>query len=280
MSFNGYDLPTQDYDDVVDIAEKALGVPFDRDARVYGTSGSTVGMPTAAGTWVRLAWRPEGDINGPAWTGTEWASALVGVGMPALHRSHRWVDRARDAVWRADEFDLVRAPSVEAGGVLRDDPQLPDTWWARLRSSLTTLAGHPTERVGMRQDHLTRRIDQVFGDLHIDSTIDEWATAHADLHWGNVTAPTFALLDWEDWGAAPRGHDAATLWGHSLCVPSVADRIQREFAADVDSRSGRLAQLLFCANVIRLAAGRAVPSPLLGPVRQEAERLVARLRTR
>lgn len=130
---------------------------------------------------------------------------------------------------------------MHPSGVLDADPGLPDAWWTDLAASLSALAGYRTERVGMRQDHLTRRIGQVFGDRDLDTTINEWSSAHADLHWGNVTAPEFALLDWEDWGAGPRGLDAATLWGHSLRVPAVADRVQCEHADDLGSRSGHLA---------------------------------------
>lgn len=84
--------------------------------------------------------------------------------------------------------------------------------------SLAALAEHQTERVGVRQDHLTRRINQVFPD-EVDTTVEEWVTAHTDLHWGNLTAPDCYLLDWEDWGAAPRGYDAAVLWGFSYRFP-------------------------------------------------------------
>ena len=53
----------------------------------------------------------------------------------------------------------------------------------------------------------------------VDSAVERWATAHADMHWCNVTAPVCCILDWEAWGLAPRGFDAATLYCASLPVP-------------------------------------------------------------
>ncbi|MGH3865476.1 MAG: hypothetical protein ACRDQ4_04915 [Pseudonocardiaceae bacterium] len=109
----------------------------------------------------------------------------------------------------------------------------------------------------------------------VDTTVNDWVTAHADLHWGNLTAPDCYLLDW---GAAPRGRDAVTLWGVSLQVPELAARVQREFQTDLQTRSGKLAQLLFCSNVIRVNAKRTDPSPLVEPAKRFAEMLLADLR--
>lgn len=276
MKFNGYDLSSQKCDDVLDVAEQALGVRLQRPSRTYGTSGATVGLRTNADTWVRIAWRPREQLHEQSWVGAEHASVINDVRKPALYRSHRWVDDQRGVVWRADEMELVRSSAVHSTGVIDSDPSMPDEWWVSLAGSLAALAKHATDRVGMRQDHLTRRINQVF-DGEVDTTIDDWTTANTDVHWGNVTAPDCYLLDWEDWGKGPRGLDAATLWGHSLLVPAVAGRIQQDFAADLGSRSGRLGQLLFCANVIRLNADKPIPSPLLGPARAEADRLLQEL---
>ena len=62
----------------------------------------------------------------------------------------------------------------------------------------------------------------------MDTTVTEWATSHGDLHWGNITAPRLCLLDWADWGLAPRGNDAACLWGSALAAPDTADRVHAE----------------------------------------------------
>jgi hypothetical protein len=54
----------------------------------------------------------------------------------------------------------------------------------------------------------------------------EWATAHADLHWGNLRGPTLCILDWESWRPAPAGYDAATLYCNSLPHPPTAHRVR------------------------------------------------------
>lgn len=49
----------------------------------------------------------------------------------------------------------------------------------------------------MTQALLTDAIIGAFGD-GIDTSVSEWAVAHADISWANLTAPECWLLDWED----------------------------------------------------------------------------------
>lgn len=106
-------------------------------------------------------------------------------------------------------------------------------------------------RVGARQDLVNRRVTEFAGGS-VDPVVDEWATAHADLHWANLTGPQCEILGWEGWGAGPRGLDSATLWGYSLAVPEVAEVIEREFADDLATRSGKIAQLFTCVELLRM----------------------------
>ncbi|SDK14974.1 hypothetical protein SAMN04488074_104380 [Lentzea albidocapillata subsp. violacea] len=278
MKFDGYKLRNEPLDDVFAEVERALGVQLVRSRPTYGTQGATVGLPTTADTWVRVAWRTPEGVHLQAWFGGEAASSIVGVRKPELYRSYRWIDQRRSVVWRADEAEIVSSTAVQSTGVIDHEPDILPTWWNDLKASLAALAEFQTRRVGISQKHVTRRINQVFGDEGVKTEVDEWATAHAELHWGNVTGPEFCLLDWEAWGLGPRGLDAATLWGASLRVPAVADRVQEVFADDLNSRSGLLAQLLVCSNVVRINSGTPTPSPLLEPARHEAKRLLAALR--
>ena len=43
-----------------------------------------------------------------------------------------------------------------------------------------------------------------------DLTVGEWQTVHGDFHWANLTRDPLQILDWEGWGAAPVGYDAAS----------------------------------------------------------------------
>ena len=64
------------------------------------------------------------------------------------------------------------------------------------------------------------------------------------------------ILDWEGWGLAPAGYDAATLYCHSLLVPAVARRVHAAFIDVLDSEAGRLAQLYVITRLLlRIADG-------------------------
>ena len=265
------DVREHDHEDVLRRVEHVLDLRLDRSSAVYGESGATEGFRTSNGTWARVERRSRWRINSAVWVGLEAASTIKGVKKPEWFQGTTWADNAREVVWRADEVELISAPVV---GDLASVATLPDAWWATVRASLTALAGHQTERVGMTQAHLTKRIGEVFDG--VDTTVDDWTTAHADVHWGNLSIEGH-LIDWEDWGAAPRGLDAATLWQSALPDTAVAARVQHEFAGDLQTRSGRLSQLLVCANAIRIAARRGKPTPLSEPAKAAARVLLAEL---
>ncbi|MEV5544365.1 phosphotransferase [Saccharopolyspora shandongensis] len=267
-----FDVRENGHEDVLDRAERALDVRLDRSSVVYGEHGATEGFRTSSGTWARVERRQRWRINSAVWIGLEAAATIRGVKKPEWFQSATWSDPARDVVWRVDEVELINAPVV---GDLATATTLPDPWWTGLCESLAALGAHPTERVGMSQAHLTKRITEVFDG--VDTVVDEWTTAHTDLHWGNLSVEGH-IIDWEDWGAAPRGHDAATLWQSALPDPQLAARVQHEFAADLETRSGKLAQLLQCANAIRVAARRGASTPLSEPARAAADVLLAELR--
>lgn len=121
------------------------------------------------------------------------------------------------------------------------------------------------DTVTITQELVTQRLGDVFPGV-ADTRIERWVPAHADLTWANVMGPEFCIIDWEDWGMAPRGLDAATLWGNALAVPALADRVRQERRADLASRDGKLMALFFLSKIA-------------GPhaYEEEAERLVAEL---
>ncbi len=183
-------------------------------------------------------------------------------------------------MWRADELELIPSPSVGKGALVLEDPGLPDEWWVELNASLDALASQQTPRIAtpdtvtITQEQVTHTLEAVFPGV-TDTRIERWAPAHADLTWANVMGPEFSLIDWEDWGMAPRGLDAATLWGNALAVPELADRVQHERQADLESRDGKLMSLFFLSKIVGPYAYE--EDPLLAPARKEAERLVAEL---
>lgn len=266
------DLRRIDVSGVLDRVSQALGVRLDRVGIVR--KRRTVGVPSDRGTWVRIERRPRSRVTAQSW-GTEAAAALSGVAMPAWRSSTSW--RADDgAMWHADECDLVLAAPVKPAGRLLEDPGLPDGWWTALNASLDALRAQSTTRmatpdtVTITQELVSATITREFPDAG-DTSVRAWHSAHADLNWANVTGSSCALLDWEDWGLAPRGLDSATLWVASLAVPALAARVWAERRADLESEDGRLMALFALAKVI--AYGPA--DPLHDPARQAAARLLA-----
>ncbi|WP_330332258.1 hypothetical protein OHS33_22820 [Streptomyces sp. NBC_00536] len=272
------DLRRQPVEDVLERVEEALHVRLDRQALVR--KRRSLGGPTERGTWVRIERRGFERIGQQGWNGTEAAAVLQGVAMPEWYQGVAWREPGEPVMWRADELELLASPSVGKGALVLEDPGLPVEWWETLNASLDALASQQTPRIAtpdtvtITQEQVTQTLGAVFPGV-ADTQIERWAPAHADLTWANVMGPEFSLIDWEDWGMAPRGLDAATLWGNALAVPGLADRVHQERRADLESRDGKLMSLFFLSKIVGPYAYE--EDPLLAPARKEAERLVAEL---
>jgi hypothetical protein len=245
------DLRRVSVDEVLERVEVALGTELDRATVVR--KRRSVGGRTGRGTWVRIERRGLDRIGIQGGDGTPSAEALHGIAKPAWLAGVAWRDEAEPVMWRADETELLKSTPV-GSAVVAEDPDLPPEWWAQLNASLDALAGQQTNRIAtpdtetITQELVTQTIRQVFPD--VDTVVSEWCPAHADLNWANVTAPEFCVFDWEDWGMAPRGLDAATLWAASLAVPELADRVRAERSADFASRDGKLMTLFVAAKIL------------------------------
>jgi hypothetical protein len=79
-----------------------------------------------------------------------------------------------------------------------------------------------------------------------------WTAAHSDLHWANVTPP-LRILDWEGWGRAPEGFDAATLYAYTLLQPDLAARVRDAFPV-LGSPAGLAAEATVCAQLLQTVA--------------------------
>ncbi|MBB4910582.1 hypothetical protein [Actinophytocola algeriensis] len=263
--------------------ECGLDVQFDREAVV--TKRRSIGAPTDRGTWVRIERRLLAKIaaQGQPANGMEAAELLTGIAKPAWYGALSWRDQADAAIWRADEVGFVSAAPVRSRGSLREAPALSEAWWATFNASLDNLAQQRTNRLAtpdtqlMTQALVTDLIERVFAG-QVDTTLpstEQWVPAHADLNWANLTAPDCWLLDWEDLGQAPRGLDAACLWVSSLAIPSLAKRLCHERQAELDTRSGKLMTLFYCAKVVGDA--HAQDSPSFEPTARLAAHLLADL---
>lgn len=275
-----FDLRKHSCDDVLGRVQTALQTRFERNSEVR--KRRSVGFRTNRRTWVRVEVKDPSRLGGQAW-GVEAAAVLRAVSMPAWVQGISWLDwldQDRPVVWRADETEYITDKPIKPGGTVTTEPELSESWWRTFNASLEGLAAHRTMRTAtptldpITQPRVTATIHKVFPD--VDSTITEWTVAHADLGWSNLTAPACYLLDWEDWGMAPRGWDAATLWAESLAVPALADRVSQERRVDLENRTGKLSQLYHCAELIAAPDGYA--GPLLEPAKALSVKLVTDLR--
>lgn len=271
------DLRNAPVDDLLRRVENSLRVHLDPGTLVR--KRRSIGARTHRNTWVRIERRGLDKIGGQGWNGTECAAALEGIAKPTWCASVAWRDPSETVMWRADETGILPGKPVGTS-VLAADPGLPDTWWQALNASLDALAAQHTTRIAtpdtvtITQASVTEAILAVFPGNY-DTTVTQWVPAHADMNWANVTAPEFCLFDWEDWGNAPRGLDSASLWGASLAVPALAERVRHERRHDFESRDGKLMTLFICSNI---AGPYAHPEdPRVKPARREAERIIEEL---
>lgn len=217
MTLRSVDLRKEPAEAVLDRAERMLGMRLDRET--MARKRRSVGACTDRGTWVRVERRGLDRIRVQGGDGTASAEALHGIAKPAWLSGVAWRDETEPVMWRADETGLL--PDAPVGSaVVTKDPQLSEDWWASLNASLDALAAQHTNRIAtpdtetLTQELVTRTIHSVFPG--VETAVVDWRPAHGDLNWANMTAPVFCLFDWEDWGMAPRGLDAANLWGPPL----------------------------------------------------------------
>jgi hypothetical protein len=262
------DLRRVAIDDVIARVEASLQVRLAHDGSVR--KRRSIGFRSDRGSWVRLECRGIEKLDGQGW-GLEAATTLDGVPVPDWYAGVSWFDAARQVMWRADENQLVDASPV---GRARSAALLPEDWWEQFDAAMDALGHSPTTRGAtpdcepITVERVMATIRAVYPDAAVD--VDEWAPAHADLTWANVTGPSLWILDWEDWGRAPRGLDAATLWFASLTVPTIAEKVRRHRSSDLNSTTGKTMMLFKCAELLRWANE---DEPLYAPALREAGKL-------
>ncbi|MGW4629768.1 hypothetical protein [Streptomyces rubiginosohelvolus] len=279
-SARAVDLRVEPVDDVLDRVERSLQLRVDRSTVIR--KRRSVGGCTDRNTWVRVERRSLRRIAAQGSNGPEAAAALRNVAMPRWCAGLTWRDEREPVMWRADETEFVTGAPVGQAALVVEDPRLADSWWAELNLSLDALTAQTTPRIAtpdtesITQELVETTIRPTFREVP-NLLVDEWTSAHGDLTWANVMGPEFCIIDWEDWGTAPRGLDAATLWGNALAVPTLADRVWAERRPDLESRSGRLMALFVCAKIVGPYAHEA--DPRLKPAREKATRLVGELQS-
>lgn len=222
-----------------------VGIPV----RGYFTNsrGATVRASNGVLCWIKVSGVP----NGPAQQqleGETSAAAIRGVPKPAILEVQYWTQDG--FYWRAVLMTLVPESAKTGPLFSRHRHAISDRWIGEIKQAMQTIATIPTERRRIDPDWMSASITKRFG-AETPHTCDDWRTAHGDLHWGNITVPELKLLDWDLWGLAPRGFDAAFLVTFTSPDPALTRRLQSAFADELDTSSGKVAQLAVCAGVLR-----------------------------
>ncbi|WP_147341202.1 hypothetical protein [Actinomadura logoneensis] len=134
--------------------------------------------------------------------------------------------------------------------------ELPDSWFGRLREAVETLSATPAppgRGPVITQDYVHRALPRYVGAAETETTVHRWSLAHGDLHWANITAPELNILDWEGFGPAPHGFDAAHLHAYTLPTPDIAARVRDTFADTLHTDEGRQAELIVAAIILQAA---------------------------
>jgi hypothetical protein len=176
------------------------------------------------------------------------APSITGVRKPSIFKTTEWISDD-DVHWLALQMTL--APSaVEQGLWASTNAQrVTDDWIASLKTTLDILGNATTTQYAIRPERIKKLIVRYWGK-HVPHIVDEWRFAHGDLQWSNLTAPDLILIDWEFWGLAPRGYDAARLIVFSVGYPDLVRRLEVAFADDLATASGRVALLALAAEAL------------------------------
>ncbi|MEU0730643.1 hypothetical protein [Streptomyces sp. NPDC006140] len=256
-------------------AAKSLDVQVEPGGEFWGWAGRTLGAPacTADGTpaWLRLVSAPAEKASGKLWDGALAAQHAFGDldgHRPALLAVHDAVEDG--TAYRAELSVRVEEPVLSDDPILQHDLQAPGSWWADLAGVLEKVAAVGTDRVAVRQQYTGRAIPEFVGILVPAAPC--WTTAHGDVHWANLTASPLQLLDWEGWGLAPEGFDAAMLYAYTLLQPDTAARVRTVFPV-LGSRAGLAAEATVCAQLLQTVS-RGDNLALEGPLREWSEELL------
>ncbi len=215
------------------------------------TLSSRAEHPERGSCWLRMLTAPHGKGTGKIWEGSRQAAALFDgrIHKPLLHDSME--SRCDGYAYQAELHEYVTEPICSPSPVLHTDPDLPTAWWDSLRTDLDHVSTVPTDRVAVRQEWVDRTVPR-FLDIP-GPPITDWATAHGDLHTANLTAATPYLLDWEGFGLAPVGYDAAMLLAYSLLTPAFAHRVRDAFPV-LKTEPGRAAQIIVITELLQSAS--------------------------
>ncbi|QOC95022.1 hypothetical protein D0Q02_29170 [Micromonospora craniellae] len=216
-----------------------------------------------------MASAPTDQIIDTFWNGSIEAQRVLSSSIPRPHlqRWHDWTDSGW--TYRSELFEYVSVQAVAAHAVITTPPNIPPRWWTALRTALEAIATVNTTRVTIQPGFLAWAMPHYLGISAGDYTRYPWTTAHGDFHFANLCAPELHILDWEGWGLAPAGYDAAMLHSYSLLSPDTAADITHELAPWLHTATGRYAELAVITELLHAASQGTNPA-LVEPLRHRA----------
>ena len=227
--------------------------PGQATAQSWGWRGRTLSGPAHRddGTvWIRLAASPADAVIETFWYGNLTAEQHLESSLPRprLLAFQEFTDDGW--AYASEVFEHTQAMALSRRPALEQQPgHLGDTWWNDLKSTLAAVAPVSTTRVTVYPRFATRVVSKMFGPTAPTiPDVDQWITSHGDLHWANLAGPDLTVFDWEGWGRAPAGYDAATLLCHSLLCPEAADQVRARFADQLDTPAGQAGLALVLAE--------------------------------
>ncbi|MEC3995036.1 phosphotransferase [Actinacidiphila sp. DG2A-62] len=178
---------------------------------------------------------------------------LFPVHKPELHAVY---DHQTDGIaYRAELTAYTSSPVLSPDPVLSAELDLAPEFLEQLHADVRTVNQAVTDRVAVRQQWIDRVVPLMTSQEA--PQIRTWQCAHGDFHPANLTQDG-TILDWEGFGMAPAGYDAATLYAYSLTAPKTAARIFEEFKI-LDSPDGRQALLVVATELLQAASRGAHP---------------------
>lgn len=223
--------------------------------------------------WLRVVY------DDPEWGSGDYlgrntaANEIQRVPKPSVKLWSEWEDNGRRM--RGEVSTFVADVAISTSMTPMTEPVLSEQWLADLDQALQALSAHPAPDQGADAGYVNDGIRAFFGvDIDVESV--SWTTAHGDLHWGNLTAPRLVILDWETWGGAPAGYDAASLVCATLLYPATAKRLRGALAKFLDTPAGRVATLAAAVRLLRFADGGEL-SELAIPVRRYGLEIIEHL---
>lgn len=214
-------------------------------APVWGWRGRTLSRRVVlveSPCWMRLATSPKDRIVATFWRGNLSAEHDLPQSVPRPRLLH--FEEHHDSEWSyaVEVFDLSPAAALSPTPATLDPVLLTETWWQNLRSALDAVTAVPTRRYTITPTLLNTMMGHVLKQDVPPAPATPWVTAHGDLHWANLAGPGLTIFDWEGWGLAPAGYDAATLLVHSLQCPRTTAEVRRHFADQLNTPAGHYAQ--------------------------------------